>query len=58
MVTCLQCKYGRFMQWMKNPIICECEQKNERLVAASRRICPLFEASGIDHPEVTHYDHY
>ncbi len=58
MVTCLQCKHGRFMQWMKNPIICECRLKNERLVAASRRLCPQFEASGIDRPEVTHYDHY
>ena len=25
MVKCFECKHGRYMQWMKNPIICEYE---------------------------------
>lgn len=58
MVLCYRCKHGTFMQWMKNPIICECSVNKERYVAEARRICPSFEASPDEHPEITHYDHY
>ena len=59
MVRCYDCKYGKFMQWMKNPIICECSWTKERYVAESRRICVRYE----EHPDgetpsITHYDHY
>ena len=57
MVKCIDCKKGTFMQWMANPIICECTINNERLVAESRRLCTRFERSYAK-PTVTHYDHY
>lgn len=59
MVRCYDCKHGKYMQWMKNPIICECRWTGERFVAESRRICPRYEdASRKGTPEITHYDHY
>ena len=57
MVKCIDCKKGTFMQWMANPIICECTINNERLVAESRRLCTRFERSYAK-PTITHYDHY
>ena len=59
MIQCINCKHGRFMQWMNNPIICECMlMQNERFVAEAKKLCPLFELSGIEKPEVTHYESY
>lgn len=59
MVRCYDCKHGKYMQWMKNPIICECTWTGERFVAEARRICSRYEdAHRKDAPEITHYDHY
>lgn len=57
MVQCIQCKHGRYMQWMKNPIICECELSNERFVAEASRICPTYESSN-KKPDIVHYTKY
>ena len=46
------------MQWMKNPVICECDILKERFVAEAKRLCPTFEQSNQTKPEITHYDHY
>ncbi len=45
------------MQWMKNPIICECELSDERFVAEASRICPMYEASN-KKPDIVHYTKY
>ncbi|MBQ1973898.1 MAG: hypothetical protein II222_06145 [Paraprevotella sp.] len=58
MIQCINCKHGRYMQWMKNPIICECQVQKERFVAESRRQCPLFEQRYTGEAEIVHYDHY
>lgn len=58
MIQCMNCKHGKFMQWMKNPIICECTLSGERFVAEARRICSLYEPSGNETPTITHYDSY
>lgn len=58
-VRCIECKHGMLMQWMQNPIICECECLNERFVAESKKLCQLFEARNTTAPpKITHYDHY
>ncbi len=58
MVCCMQCKNGVFMQWMENPVICECtRRKNERFVAEMKRICPLYEKNSST-PTIVHYDRY
>ena len=36
MVKCYDCKHGKYMQWMKNPIICECNWTGERYVAEAK----------------------
>ena len=43
MVKCYDCKHGKYMQWMKNPIICECNWTGERYVAEAKRLCSRFE---------------
>lgn len=59
MVRCIDCKHGSYMQWMQNPIICECECLNERFVAESRKVCQLYEArSKQGAPQIAHYEHY
>lgn len=59
MVKCYDCKHGKYMQWMKNPIICECNWTGERYVAEAQRLCSRFEENtSRETPEVTHYDHY
>lgn len=59
MVKCYNCKYGKYMQWMKNPIICECNWTGERYVAEAKRLCSRFEENtSRETPEITHYDHY
>lgn len=59
MIQCIHCKHGKFMQWMKNPIICECELlSNERFVAEAKKLCSLYEESKTETPEITHYDSY
>ena len=59
MVKCYNCKHGKYMQWMKNPIICECNSTGERYVAEAKRLCSRFEENtSRETPEITHYDHY
>ncbi|MCD8318560.1 MAG: hypothetical protein LUC45_06885 [Paraprevotella sp.] len=59
MVRCDDCKHGKYMQWMKNPIICECNWTGERYVAEAKRLCARYEEFvGIEKPEVVHFDHY
>ncbi len=59
MVKCYDCKHGKYMQWMKNPVICECRQTGERYVAEARRLCGRFEEhTSRGAPEITHYSHY
>ncbi|MBP3567422.1 MAG: hypothetical protein IKA86_05930 [Paraprevotella sp.] len=59
MIRCLECKHGRFMQWMNNPIICECAITNERQVAEAYKLCNLFnENYSQEAPSITHYDSY
>ena len=59
MVECYNCKHGKYMQWMKNPIICECNWTGERYVAEAKRLCSRFEENtSRETPEITHYDHY
>lgn len=59
MIKCYDCKHGKYMQWMKNPIICECELTNERFVAEAKRICGRYEVrKGNGTPNITHYDQY
>ncbi|MCM1108789.1 MAG: hypothetical protein NC388_07015 [Clostridium sp.] len=58
MTQCIHCKHGKFMQWMKNPIICECTLSEERFVAEAVKLCPLFERSNNPNPEITHYSKY
>jgi hypothetical protein len=57
-VQCIRCRNGKFMQWLENPIIAYCEHFNERQVAEARRICRSFTESGIENPEIEHFDHY
>ena len=57
MVKCIDCRRGTYMQWFRNPIICECNLLHERFVAESQRFCEDFEERS-DKVEVTHYDHY
>ena len=57
-VRCLECRHATFMQWYENPIVAQCEQLNERMVAQSKRVCKLFSPSGNKDPHVTHYDNY
>ena len=50
---------NKYMQWMKNPIICECNWTGERYVAEAKRLCSRFEENtSRETPEITHYDHY
>ncbi len=59
MVKCLHCKHGKYMQWMKNPVICECLWTGERYVAEARRLCSRYEENpDKGTPAITHYDHY
>lgn len=59
MIQCIHCKHGKFMQWMKNPVICECELLgNERFVAEAKKLCSLYEESKTEVPVITHYDSY
>lgn len=59
MIQCIHCKHGRFMQWMNNPIICECQLlQKERFVAEAKKLCPLFERTTVENPPITHYDSY
>lgn len=59
MVRCLDCKHGKFMQWMKNPIICECKMTNERQVAEAYKLCNIYEENYTKKaPEITHFDSY
>lgn len=59
MVKCINCKHGKYMQWMKNPIICECNWNGERFVAEAKRLCAQYEDNiSKKGPEITHYDHY
>ena len=57
-VRCLECRYATFMQWFENPIVAQCSQLEERMVAQSNRICKLYSPSGNQHPEVKHFDSY
>jgi len=58
MIQCIRCKHGKYMQWMKNPIICECNFTQERYVAEARRLCSMFEEAGNREIEITHFSHY
>lgn len=58
MIQCLHCKHGRYMQWMKNPVICECSLNGERFVAEARRLCALYDDAGSREPEIVHFSHY
>lgn len=59
MVKCFECKHGKYMQWMKNPIICECNWTGERYVAEAKRLCARYEANtSLETPPITHFDHY
>lgn len=59
MVKCINCKHGKYMQWMKNPIICECNWTGERYVAEAKRICTRYEEkTSRETPQITHYEHY
>ena len=57
-VQCIRCQHATFMQWFENPVIAYCSQTDQRQVAASRRICKMFAESGIENPEIKHFDHY
>jgi len=57
-VSCLQCAHGHFMQWFANPIVAYCDERHERMVACSQRICSDFKESRNPKPEITHFDHY
>lgn len=57
-VSCLDCANGVFMQWFNNPIIAYCKKREERMVAESLRICPLFKQSLVLEREITHFDDY
>ena len=57
MVRCIDCKNGEFMQWFQNPIICQCNILDERMVAEAQRLCGFFTQSN-KAPEVKHYDKY
>ena len=57
-VRCIDCRKATFMQWFENPVIALCKDQNERLVAASRRLCRGFVPSGNANPEIQHFDHY
>jgi len=57
-VQCITCKHGEFMQWFQNPVIAYCHLREEKMVATSRRLCPLYSPSGQQEPEIKHFDHY
>lgn len=57
-VRCIDCKKATFMQWFENPVIALCSDQNERLVAASRRLCRGYVPSENPNPDVQHFDHY
>ncbi len=56
-VKCINCKWADLMQWMENPIIAQCNIRDERQVAASKRICKEFIERTKEAP-ITHYDRY
>lgn len=58
MAQCIRCKHGKFMQWMKNPIICECTLTNERFVAESLKVCAQFDPSYNETPHIEHFNQY
>lgn len=57
MIQCIHCKHGTFMQWMKNPVICQCDITHERFVAEAKRLCPTYEYTR-NEPHITHYKNY
>lgn len=57
MVQCLYCKHGSYKQWYKNPIICICDELEEKFVAESKRVCKHYEERPTP-PEIEHFDHY
>ncbi len=56
-VKCMDCKWADLMQWFENPIVAQCNKRNERQVAATRRICKEY-AERTTEATITHYDHY
>ena len=46
------------MQWFQNPVVAYCRERCERVVAEAPRYCPTFAPSGIQNPEIHHFDHY
>ena len=58
MVRCIECRHGEYMQWFRNPIICQCTVHNEKFVAEAKRLCEDYSARTSGKPEITHYDHY
>lgn len=56
-VHCMDCKWAELMQWYDNPIIAECHRRNDRQVAATKRICKEF-AERTTEAKITHYDSY
>ena len=57
-VCCLECRNGIFMQWFSNPIVAYCRELRERVVAQAPRNCSFFMPSGIENPEIRHFDSY
>ncbi len=57
-VSCVSCARAILMQWFQNPIVAFCKEKQERVVAQSRRVCSDFEPNPDPSPEVRHFDCY
>lgn len=45
------------MQWFHNPIVCQCDTLEERMVAEAHRMCSFYVQRNSE-PEIKHYDHY
>jgi len=58
MVRCIECSNGKYMQWFRNPVICQCSIYREKFVAEAKRLCDEYTKRTNTKVEITHYDHY
>ncbi|MBP3373545.1 MAG: hypothetical protein J6L60_03310 [Bacteroidaceae bacterium] len=56
-VCCINCKWAELMQWFENPIIANCKKKDDRQVAATKRLCKEF-AERTGEADIKHFSSY
>ncbi len=56
-IRCLDCANATYMQWFKNPVVCECKAFEERFVAEAKHNCDEFEKRTTP-VVIQHFDKY